>query len=942
MKLLLQSENGAVILLPLLWVIMALSSCGGEKPKSQDSLLLRLSTRTNENIQSPPEHYPILQAVPSLSRKPVNLSEILSELNNLQNKGEVPDDAFETVKSALLQAISEISETSSQENIGQVSKPIATPGRSTRQLSEVDPTTPQDISILDNGDGSFTVAFTYTNQGDYNLDGIVDVSDLLPIAENLFRQADTEEGFSDKRLAVIDGNQDRVIDVADVWPIAKNIFNQVLGYIVFGANPTEEGIPGDYTEITRVNVFGEERLELLAELIERHLGNASAQTEVDALLDIDGNGIVDLSDAMRFASGMNFFKIVIPLSPNSYDFIAVAPFGSEDRIYSMTPPVVKANYPPVASLVADITEGIVPLTVTFDSSASYDPDGLITKYEWDFDRDGVLDATFEPTENPEDNPIRTFTYDKIGTYRAKVWVTDDDGAIATHSVTIRVLKVPNQAPVAVVDAYPTSGRPPLSVTFDASGSYDPDGSIVWYRFDFEGDGGGVNWDVQDVEPIKSFTYLKVATYEASIQVLDNEGGTSTTTVTIVVLPAPNNPPVAVLHAEPTSGPAPLKVYFTSIGSYDPEGGKINYYWDFGDGTEKLGAPWEFHTYSLEGTYRAVLSVVDEKGGIDNESVTIEVTPGFVATILHPSGSTSPSYAYGVYDNYQVGTADGSPVLWQGSSDSMTPLPTSLSRSVAASIHGSQIVGYGLESSYRALYWPSLTSSPVNLHPSGYANSFAVSVFEDEQVGYGLKIVNQETMEVQTCAMLWHGSADSLIELNPDAYVASKALDTMGGYQVGLGQLSTGQAHALVWNGSPESYVDLHPDGYDGSILKGIWTDGEELRAAGQAFIGGKQHALLFINRLATLIDLHPTGFATSDAVDLNSSTVVGSGRGASTNWYTHALAWFEDGSVLIDLHRYLPEGYAQSLASAVNEAGDIVGWAVTDAELAHAVLWKKQ
>ena len=45
---------------------------------------------------------------------------------------------------------------------------------------------------------------------------------------------------------------------------------------------------------------------------------------------------------------------------------------------------------------------------------------------------------------------------------------------------------------------------------------------------------------------------------------------------------PNLPPTAVISATPTSGPAPLTVNFSSVGSSDPNGDVLSYSWDFGD------------------------------------------------------------------------------------------------------------------------------------------------------------------------------------------------------------------------------------------------------------------------------------------------------------------------------------------------------------------------
>ena len=46
----------------------------------------------------------------------------------------------------------------------------------------------------------------------------------------------------------------------------------------------------------------------------------------------------------------------------------------------------------------------------------------------------------------------------------------------------------NQPPVARATANPTSGPTPLSVSFDGTGSSDPDGDTLTYAWDLDGDG----------------------------------------------------------------------------------------------------------------------------------------------------------------------------------------------------------------------------------------------------------------------------------------------------------------------------------------------------------------------------------------------------------------------------------------------------------------------
>lgn len=106
---------------------------------------------------------------------------------------------------------------------------------------------------------------------------------------------------------------------------------------------------------------------------------------------------------------------------------------------------------------------------------------------------------------------------------------DDYGSIGQFNLTGTVVPVNGSVPIAVADASaPTSGTAPLAVTFSSAGSYDPDGSIVAYDWDF---GDGTTSTLAN--PVKS--YSTPGTYTASLVVVDNSGLSSVAdTVTIIV------------------------------------------------------------------------------------------------------------------------------------------------------------------------------------------------------------------------------------------------------------------------------------------------------------------------------------------------------------------------------------------------------------------------
>lgn len=177
--------------------------------------------------------------------------------------------------------------------------------------------------------------------------------------------------------------------------------------------------------------------------------------------------------------------------------------------------LLAGNDAPVAILEAAPTRGEAPLTVEFDASRSYDPDGLIVSYLWDFG-DGTT------AEGPQ---VR-HTYAQNGIYIATLTVVDAFGARDRDKVRI---VVGNPPPRAILAATPTSGWPPLTVTFDGSASFDPEGEeIVRYEWDF-GDGRSA------LGPRVSHTYAEPGTYEARLTVTDRDGASSTATLVVRVL-----------------------------------------------------------------------------------------------------------------------------------------------------------------------------------------------------------------------------------------------------------------------------------------------------------------------------------------------------------------------------------------------------------------------
>jgi len=112
-------------------------------------------------------------------------------------------------------------------------------------------------------------------------------------------------------------------------------------------------------------------------------------------------------------------------------------------------------------------------------------------------------------------------------------VDDSTLALADQTKIANVMfTYPNQAPVASFTFSPSNPLIYDTVTFDASASYDPDGSIVSYKWDF-GDG-----NITTVtNPIITHVYTTAAStvkYTVTLTVTDNEGSTGFTTQIVSV------------------------------------------------------------------------------------------------------------------------------------------------------------------------------------------------------------------------------------------------------------------------------------------------------------------------------------------------------------------------------------------------------------------------
>jgi len=164
----------------------------------------------------------------------------------------------------------------------------------------------------------------------------------------------------------------------------------------------------------------------------------------------------------------------------------------------------------------------------------------------------------------------------------------------------------------------TPARPTVGelVSFDASGSEDPDGEVVFYEWDFDGDG-----KVDATGKFATHVFEEPGAQPVTLTVTDDEGNKASITRTVYVELYTNQPPTAKFSYTPDQPTTADYVQFTDESTDD--GQIVAWLWDFGDGTTSQ-EQHPRHRYTKPGTYTVTLTVTDDQGihGSTQQEITV--------------------------------------------------------------------------------------------------------------------------------------------------------------------------------------------------------------------------------------------------------------------------------------------------------------------------------
>jgi len=306
-------------------------------------------------------------------------------------------------------------------------------------------------------------------------------------------------------------------------------------------------------------------------------------------------------------------------------------------VYPAPPP---PNVPPVANAGADQSITLPTNSVTLNGTASSDADGNITTYSWTMIA-GPASYTIV-NAGGSSTAVNSLVQ---GTYSFRLVVTDNSGATDNDTVNIAVnaaLPPPNVRPIANAGVDQNITLPTNSVTVDGAGSLDTDGTITSYAWSKIS--GPASYTIANANGSSTaVNNLVQGTYSFRLVVTDNSGATDDDTVDITVNaapPPPNIPPVANAGGDQTITLPTSSIILDGTASSDADGNITTFAWT------KISGPALFSIINpnssttvvnnlMQGVYLFRLTVTDNSGATDNDTVAVTVNPAPLPPNISP-------------------------------------------------------------------------------------------------------------------------------------------------------------------------------------------------------------------------------------------------------------------------------------------------------------------
>jgi hypothetical protein len=324
------------------------------------------------------------------------------------------------------------------------------------------------------------------------------------------------------------------------------------------------------------------------------------------------------------------------------------------------------NRPPAApSLPTGPTAGYAWVSYVYTTSAT-DPDGDLLSYTFDWG-----DGTSSKVDQIESDSSASASHawSSAGTYYVKVSAEDGKGGASPWSSLLMVRISANRLPATpAIPTGPATGINGASYSYTTSAT-DPDRDKVKYTFDWDDGTSSVTGLVSSGSKASAaHIWSGTGDYQVKARATDSKGGLSPWSGVLKVAIATNKPPnVPAVPSGPTSGRARTS-YSYSTSATDPEGDKVKYAFDWGDGasseTPLVGSGTSSsasHSWRWVGTYYVKARTIDSKGTPSDwsSSLTVRIsTTGLNNPPIRPSKPSGPSLGRtGVIYRYRTYATD---------------------------------------------------------------------------------------------------------------------------------------------------------------------------------------------------------------------------------------------------------------------------------------------
>lgn len=525
-----------------------------------------------------------------------------------------------------------------------------------------------DLILFSRVRGSTPTSPRWFPEADVNNDKIIDEKDLEILTKHFARRGIVSS------LWVVDYNSNKIIKLSGITGKELLRLGCFLNPYALGINPFDGScwiadqnnnqivklISTATTELLRIGGFNQPCF-VSVNSVDESLWIADCYNNQLVRLDKNGAELVRAGGFNRpVSAAVDIFdggcwvadyekNQVVKLSPGGKELKRLSGFN-RPRCVALIPEEIKPDAPQI-NVLEDSDCIDIGGDVNFNIVCS-DVNGVIEKFELDFDGDGIFDSSLD--SNSSGSIIHV--YESAGVYNPVVKARDDSWLVNyDYKNIIRVGKLTVKA-----SANPISGKAPLVVNFgsqlfdpvdgrvenyqwdfDGDGIYeflsvvsggtsytyknlgvhqavlkvtDTDGSIVFYQWDFDGDS---TFDLNSTSGCDvTYIYSIEGIYKPLLRVTDNSGLTDSFYSTVTVKQAsaePEKPHVEAIGS-PSFGLAPLAVLFSGTGS-DSDGQVVKYEWDFRDkmyfSSDSTGMV--NHTYGSTGVYKAVFKVTDNSG-----------------------------------------------------------------------------------------------------------------------------------------------------------------------------------------------------------------------------------------------------------------------------------------------------------------------------------------